>query len=33
LIVPATVLVCNAVAALPARSAGRVAPALAMRSE
>lgn len=33
LIVPATVLVCNAVAAWPARSAGRVAPAVAMRDE
>lgn len=33
LVVPATVLVCNAVAAWPARSAGRLAPALALRRD
>lgn len=33
LIIPATILVCNAVAAWPARSAGRLHPAVAMRIE
>lgn len=33
LIIPATIAVCNAVAAWPARSAGRLRPALAMRHE
>jgi ABC-type lipoprotein release transport system permease subunit len=33
LIVPATVLVANVVAAVPARAAGRVAPSTALRTE
>jgi predicted lysophospholipase L1 biosynthesis ABC-type transport system permease subunit len=33
LIIPATFVVCNAVAAWPARAAGRLPPALAMRAE